>query len=610
MATRDSGNSPAREARSAADTGEKSGVEGGRYHALLIAVQEYDNREVNDLDFPVSDAVRLAEVLQQRYTFDADRIRVLSNPTRAEIIESLEVQASQVGSADSLIVFFAGHGYWDADRRQGYWWPRDARTESRSDWISNSDIRDLVAGIRCRHTLLISDACFSGALLKSRSGSPSGALERLHSLPSRKALTSGTLETVPDRSVFLDYLVDRLRANESTWLPTGRLFADVREPVLNNGPSVPQFGVIHGAGDEGGDFIFLRRTGGDGGHEPEESGESVHTASTQTVATPHGRTDQPASPRRYWLRGVAVACLLLLVGFAVWRILFPTERSTNGNADLAFALATQEYFQKDYGAAAARLAAIGGDSRNTLRARRTALEFLAELEVEAADTSAAKKAISDLLDLEPPLITIAPHEATTVLGSLYDQERKERITNVDRPPAPPTIDALAVLPFQEFFEVPVDQNVGAGIANVLITRIVEASPTITVVERAGMDRLLRERLLQGDTTGYIPTTFDWSELASSDPLPTGVRPFIVWSDVEDELPSGLIKASHYLTGSIRIDGDSLSTAARVLVAAWIFDVKSARLDAWSVQYGTMDELYSVLNRVSLELLGRIHDSGE
>jgi hypothetical protein len=28
---------------------------------------------------------------------------------------------------------------------------------------------------------------------------------------------------------------------------------------MNNAPTVPQFGVIQGAGDEGGDFIFIRR---------------------------------------------------------------------------------------------------------------------------------------------------------------------------------------------------------------------------------------------------------------------------------------------------------------------------------------------------------------
>jgi hypothetical protein len=31
------------------------------------------------------------------------------------------------------------------------------------------------------------------------------------------------------------------------------------EPILNNAATVPQIGVIQGAGDEGGDFIFIKK---------------------------------------------------------------------------------------------------------------------------------------------------------------------------------------------------------------------------------------------------------------------------------------------------------------------------------------------------------------
>jgi hypothetical protein len=78
-------------------------------------------------------------------------------------------------------------------------------------------------------------------------------------MTSRKAMTSGTLEEVPDKSVFIEYLMKRLHENEKKYLPAAELFGSLREAVLNNSPNIPQYGVIQDTGDEGGEFIFLKR---------------------------------------------------------------------------------------------------------------------------------------------------------------------------------------------------------------------------------------------------------------------------------------------------------------------------------------------------------------
>ena len=54
----------------------------GVYHALLIAVQEYQHPSITDLEFPLQDTQRLATVIKEEYQFDADRVQILSNPTR------------------------------------------------------------------------------------------------------------------------------------------------------------------------------------------------------------------------------------------------------------------------------------------------------------------------------------------------------------------------------------------------------------------------------------------------------------------------------------------------------------------------------------------------
>ena len=88
---------------------------------------------------------------------------------------------------------------------------------------------------------------------------PNIAIQRLYDLPSRKAMTSGTLKEVPDKSVFVEYLAKRLEENLKKYLPSEQLFFSFKPAVLNNSDNVPQFGIIKNAGDEGGDFIFIRR---------------------------------------------------------------------------------------------------------------------------------------------------------------------------------------------------------------------------------------------------------------------------------------------------------------------------------------------------------------
>lgn len=232
------------------------------YYALIIGINEYRDDEIQDLDNPINDAEQLAGVLTYHYSFDQENVTVLENPTREEIIKSLDKLTQLVTEKDNLLIFYAGHGIWNEQLNQGYWLPSDASMDSKSYWLSNSTLRDYVGGIRSKHTLLISDACFSGGILKERAvfGNSRAILE-VYKLPSRKAMTSGTLKTVPDKSVFIEYLLKNLVNNQAPLMSADQLFRNFKVAVINNSPNgqVPQYGPISQAGDEGGDFIFLKR---------------------------------------------------------------------------------------------------------------------------------------------------------------------------------------------------------------------------------------------------------------------------------------------------------------------------------------------------------------
>jgi len=142
----------------------------------------------------------------------------------------------------------------------GYWLPRDANKGNPVNWLPNTDLTNYLGAIKTRHTLLIADACFSGGIFKTRSAfSNTFAVEKLYQLNSRKAITSGTLTEVPDKSAFFQYFIKNLKENASEYLPAEQLFSQMRIAVINNSENVPQFGTIQNVGDEGGDFIFIKR---------------------------------------------------------------------------------------------------------------------------------------------------------------------------------------------------------------------------------------------------------------------------------------------------------------------------------------------------------------
>ncbi len=236
-------------------------LSGSKYYALIVGINDYNDPLINGLDFCIRDAESVNNILTTRYTFDKGNVRFLKNATMAQIVEALDYFAKVVRNTDNFLIFYAGHGVWDPESEVGFWLPSDARKESTLAWFRNSALRDYLRAIRSKHTLLITDACFGGSIFKSRAAFTDAplAVNKLYELPSRKAMTSGTLTEVPDQSAFLKYLIDRLEKNTEKYLSSEQLFSSIRIPVINNSDVVPQFGEIKEVGDEGGDFIFILR---------------------------------------------------------------------------------------------------------------------------------------------------------------------------------------------------------------------------------------------------------------------------------------------------------------------------------------------------------------
>jgi uncharacterized caspase-like protein len=192
--------------------------------------------------------------------------------TRRNIIEKFEWLTQNITPDDNLLVFYAGHGQYNKALNKGYWVPVDAKTNSVADYISNNDVKTFLGGIPSKHTLLITDACFSGDIFRGPNtetipfdpNDMTKYYREVYRKQSRLALTSGGVEEVMDagkenHSIFTYYFLKALKDNDKKYLDASQLFNEFRMAVTNNSEQTPMLQVVRDTNDEGGMFIFIKR---------------------------------------------------------------------------------------------------------------------------------------------------------------------------------------------------------------------------------------------------------------------------------------------------------------------------------------------------------------
>jgi len=242
----------------------------GVYHALLIGINQYQHPEfAPNLSTPMNDVYNVRDLLIRRYGFDNENVKLLLNDqaTRAGILHALTLfRDAPLGGSDNLLVYFAGHGYQHPGTEDGFWIPSDATTDE-STWVPVSEIRRIVKNIRAKHTLLISDSCFSGTLTRSTVTLPTNDrfVAEVAKKDSYQALTSGGLEPVADggrdgMSLFAYSLTSYLKNPAHPYFTAAQLYTDVAPIVSNASGSrqTPEEGKIPGTFDDNGQFIFAR----------------------------------------------------------------------------------------------------------------------------------------------------------------------------------------------------------------------------------------------------------------------------------------------------------------------------------------------------------------
>ena len=244
----------------------------GRAYALVVGNDNY--QRLPRLRSAVADATAVGDLLASRYGFAVER---LSDATRDQMVTALDSYRARLRPADRLLVFFAGHGGREHGDTEviGYWQPVDAGPSldyARS--IPNSEVTDYLKGFAARQVLVLADSCYAGTINPESLAPPPAAAtaearlrerERVARLPARLAMTSGGDAPIVEpgagnRSLFAGALLAVLEENPGL-LGSAELYSRLRqrmEPAAarQGNPQSPTYGVIPGAGDNGGDFFF------------------------------------------------------------------------------------------------------------------------------------------------------------------------------------------------------------------------------------------------------------------------------------------------------------------------------------------------------------------
>lgn len=228
----------------------------GKNYLLAIGIDKYQHWE--ELNNAVKDVKDFAKILVNQYQFEQEDIFFLldGEATEAKIYSLFREIKRKINPQDNLIIYYSGHGHYDAEFDEGHWIPVDSQKDTEDRYLSNSNIIRRINAIGTHHTLLIVDACFSGTLVvKKRSGIVDEKFK------SRRIFASGRTETVADgrpgeNSPFAKGILTFLQNNSDKSINTTTLVQYVKSYVDGKARQTPVEGRMQNSDDEGGEFVF------------------------------------------------------------------------------------------------------------------------------------------------------------------------------------------------------------------------------------------------------------------------------------------------------------------------------------------------------------------
>jgi uncharacterized caspase-like protein len=228
--------------------------------ALLFGNNAYAS-PIPPLETPIADVQDIGRVLQDRFGYD---VRLVLDAKKGDMVSALNRVGQEAKSGDSVLIFYAGHGYLMDSNQMGYWIPVDGSTKNPAKWVSNTDISKFLKNITAQQLILVSDSCFSGSLtreLKISDSLRSRDAGQIRSKRSVLVMSSGGDEPVSDEgkdghSIFAWSFIKGLQSADAV-TPGMQLFKAVKSEVIKDFTQQPQYGAVLAAGHmEGGEYLF------------------------------------------------------------------------------------------------------------------------------------------------------------------------------------------------------------------------------------------------------------------------------------------------------------------------------------------------------------------
>lgn len=218
--------------------------------ALLIANSSYRG-DIPSLNTPAGDAEAVGKVLKDKFGYE---VTLVENGGKGDIARALNKLVESTRQDESVLIYYAGHGYELRDLRAGFWIPSDATSSDPRTWISNNDVQRFLSRIDAKQIMLVSDSCFSGTLAKEEPVDAPMTTPKQQLLSRRAviAMSSGGEEPVADaglggHSVF-GYFFLRTLGSVSQDSPASVLYDRLKFDVQRAFPQTPQLGGVASAG--------------------------------------------------------------------------------------------------------------------------------------------------------------------------------------------------------------------------------------------------------------------------------------------------------------------------------------------------------------------------
>jgi hypothetical protein len=250
--------------KSKEDLSHKSGKLGA-YRALVIGINNYQDKNIPALKTAVNDAREFAKLLQTRYGFQVTLL-LDRQATKQAIMEKMRDLAANTSADESVLIYYAGHGEVDRVLADGWWVPADATGGNPVTYLDNNYVQRVMKGMKARHVLLVSDSCYSGTLFGESRALPTLIDDRyylnLYNEKSRWGMTSGNKTPVSDsgsegHSIFAYQLIKTLENNDKPYITTQEIYSRIAPIIANNSEQQPLCSPVRDTGDQGGGFVFV-----------------------------------------------------------------------------------------------------------------------------------------------------------------------------------------------------------------------------------------------------------------------------------------------------------------------------------------------------------------